>query len=1238
MSQFAFHAFLSLATKTGKSFGNHLHSALSNAGIRAFSVDELDIDEKGCKELQKTIQESRILIVVLSKDYTSSERCLDELVFILESKKLFGRFVLPVFYDVDPSEVRKQKGSFEQDFLMYEQRYRSGTEERRLEWLQKVKEWKASLTEVADLGGMVLQNQSDGCESRFIQEIVKVVAGRLNRAVLSVALHPVGIDSRVKDINLWLQDGSTSVDIMAIYGMGGLGKSTLAKTAYNLNFDKFDGSSFLADVNKTSERYDGLVSLQRQLLSNVLGKKVEKIYNVDEGVIKIQEAIHCRRILLVLDDVDDRDQLNAVLGMREWFYPGSKIIITTRNQHLFDASEVCSCKMYKVMPLNAQESIRLFSWHAFGKEKPSEDHEDLSEKVILHCKGTPLALKVLGSSLCDRSIEVWESALRKLKAIPDNKILEKLRISYDLLPDDDDVQKIFLDIVCFFVGKDRDYAVTILDGCGFFSVVGIQILSDRCLIEMDKDKLKMHSLIQDMGREIIRLESPWEPQKRSRVWRYRDSFNILSTKTGTENIEGLVLDKGMSNKLSKAVKSVRSYFFSEDAGPIGHGYPRKRRKHLEHFDDASTEGSDSIEFEADAFSRMQRLRILQLSYVSLTGFYSLFPKGLRLLCWSGFHMKIIPEYLPIESLVALEMKKSYLEKAWEGIKILRSLKILNLSHSHFLKRTPDFSGLPHLKTLILKDCIKLVKIHESIGCLDGLVYLNLRDCKNLRKLPGSLCKLKSLEKLIISGCSRLVTSAIELGKLESLTTLQADGMNFGQLAPVGGNMNSWSALWKTWSSKLRRSPGSNQFSFSSLSSSLVSLSLSSCNLTDDALSFGLSNLPSLCFLNLSENLIYNLPQSIKNLGKLQDLWLDGCQSLLSLPELPSSLVKLKAVRCSSLETVTNLPNLMTTLFLDVMESESLTEISGIFKLKPIDNFEVEILNALRLLLNLDNTFDTVVEIFNRFTKTKRMYSVQQGLYEFGIFSTYFPGNEVPSWFSNKSEQRLLTLYVDSLPNIKITGLLICIVYARSSPRIFSYFSKFVGSHTIDIKVQNITQGLKWIYAPSFIGIPGENNKLTFLCHWKFGKYLQTGDQINVSLPCWGKTFKMKEFGATLAYNNPDLDQSSASTSETRVLATRHTPLSDYQSEESVMEGFMPLYQLAVHHYYLSHPEYYVMRDNADFVVRAILNEKLFEDYDVQTAGSGAEEEDDDDSIFDYDEDEDEEAALAELEELLERSW
>ncbi|KAJ8572703.1 hypothetical protein K7X08_009214 [Anisodus acutangulus] len=693
----------------------------------------------------------------------------------------------------------------------------------------------------------------------------------------------------------------------------------------------------------------------------------------------------------------------------------------------------------------------------------------------------------------------------------------------------------------------------------------------------------------DMGKEIIRRESPDDPERLCKLLNQRGLSNYL-----TENNEmdadggdlpcgrvedGLVAavgPNGAKTKLSRFARHSCSAIPSEDTGLVCHGYSRKHHKHLVHFDDASTEGSNSIELEADAFSRMQRLRILQLRYVRFTGFYSLFPKSLRLLCGSGFHIKTIPEDLPLESLVTLEMKKSHLENAWEGIKILISLKILNFSHSHFLKRTPDFSGLPHLKTLILKDCIKLVKIHESIGCLDGLVYLNLRDCKNLRKLPGSFYKLKSLEKLNISGCCRLVTSEIELGKLESLTTLQADGMNFG-------NANSRRVLWQTLSSKLRRSPGSNQFSFSSLSRSLVSLSLAKCNLTDDALSFGLCNLPSLCFLNLSENLIF-LPAS-----EHKKSWY-APRPLVGWMSEPPISARSSAKPCYA-----------------EGKRENLSEISGIFKLKPTDNFEVEILNTLGLLLNLDNTLDTAMEMFNRFTNKKRIYSVQQGLYEFGIFSTYFPGNEVPSWFNNRSKQSLLTLKVDSLPYINITGLTICVVYARSSPRKFRYFgdSKFRDGHSFYITVQNITKGLKWNYAPSFIGIPGENNRLTFLCHWKFGKYLQTGDQINVSLPCWSKTFNMKEFGVTLAYNKPELDQSSASISEAR---ERHTPISDYQSEESVMEGFMPSYQLA-------------------------------------TAGSGSsdgvglkEEEDDDDSICEYNEDEDDEATLAELEEMLQISW
>lgn len=131
--QFAHHVFLSLRNKR---FGDHLHTALLSAGISSF---------RG--EVQNAIEESKILITVFSKEYASSQRCLDELIHMIETRRAFGHFLLPVFYHVDPSDVRKQKGMFEQPFVKFEEIYTR----------EKVDQWRAALRQVADLGGMVLQ-------------------------------------------------------------------------------------------------------------------------------------------------------------------------------------------------------------------------------------------------------------------------------------------------------------------------------------------------------------------------------------------------------------------------------------------------------------------------------------------------------------------------------------------------------------------------------------------------------------------------------------------------------------------------------------------------------------------------------------------------------------------------------------------------------------------------------------------------------------------------------------------------------------------------------------------------------------------------------------------------------------------------------------------------------------------------------------------------------------------------
>ncbi|BFG21529.1 hypothetical protein CerSpe_078030 [Prunus speciosa] len=150
-----YHVFLSFRGEdTRKTFTDHLFTALVNAGFRTFrDDDELERGEGIKPELQKAIKHSRTSVIVFSKNYTSSRWCLDELVMILERKRISAdHVVLPVFYDVDPSHVRKQTGSLAKAFARHQKTQPSN----------KVKEWREALAEVADLAGMVLQNQVDG--------------------------------------------------------------------------------------------------------------------------------------------------------------------------------------------------------------------------------------------------------------------------------------------------------------------------------------------------------------------------------------------------------------------------------------------------------------------------------------------------------------------------------------------------------------------------------------------------------------------------------------------------------------------------------------------------------------------------------------------------------------------------------------------------------------------------------------------------------------------------------------------------------------------------------------------------------------------------------------------------------------------------------------------------------------------------------------------------------------------
>ena len=105
---------------------------------------------------------------------------------------------------------------------------------------------------------------------------------------------------------------------------------------------------------------------------------------------------------------------------------------------------------------------------------------------------------------------------------------------------------------------------------------------------------------------------------------------------------------------------------------------------------------------------------------------------------------------------------------------MEKLKILNLSHSRYLTRSPDFSNMPILEKLVLKDCPMLSEVSPSIGHLKKILLIILEDCISLRSLPRSVYKLKSLKTLNISGCSMIDMLEEDFEQMESLTTLMAN--------------------------------------------------------------------------------------------------------------------------------------------------------------------------------------------------------------------------------------------------------------------------------------------------------------------------------------------------------------------------------------------------------------------------------------------------------------------------------
>ncbi|KAE8669357.1 hypothetical protein F3Y22_tig00112249pilonHSYRG00351 [Hibiscus syriacus] len=892
-SQLKYQVFLSFRGEdTRLNFTSHLLKALKDTGMNVFiDEDKLEKGEQLSQALSQAIAASNLSIVVLSVDYASSKSCLAELCNIMGRKGTQQHTVLPIFYHVDPSHVRNIGGSFKASFEEHESNRP----------LDEVNRWRDAFVEIGKLKGWHIQGgKLDRSEAEYIENVVEYVIKELNSKSKSVSKELVGIDDQRKKILQLIEEEDSR--IIGLWGMGGIGKTTLAEAVYNEISPTFQCRCFLQDVREKIEK-QGKESLRNELLSKLLNSKT-CVDTPSIGSVLTQQRLNNIKVIVVLDDVSDSEQID-LMGVKH-FGGGSKIIITSRDRQVLTNGG--ADKIHKVNKLNENDSLQLFSTFAFKSLNPAPDFRYLSNMFVEYAQGSPLALKVLGSKLYTKSRKEWESEVDKLKEYAKPKISQILMISFDEL--DEQEKNIFLDIACLLKGETKKEVEEILSCLYEGAMCGISDLLDKCLIEVDsKGVICMHDMLEGMGKDIVRRESK-DPGERSRLWSLKDMIQVLKY-----------------NKVNKSIEGIKLFVSRREDQPLLYSGFEKMHN-LRYI----------ILYTRPSFL-FQQLPVDRVDSVS-------FSDELRYLRWVFCPLKCLSSNFNPKNLVVLKLRQSIIEQLWkEDNQDLVNLRSIDLSGCVSLGKIPNLSGAINLQSLCCSGCESLVEL-PSLNQLVSLESLDFSYCKSLVEIPNlsrainlkslkcsyctslvelpSLNQLVSLESLDLSYCKNLrkipnpfgainlkslkckyCTSLVELPSLNQLVSLESLDLsgckNLRKIPNPFGAINLKSLKCKYCTSLVELPFFNHLASLKELPNNLSDLDLRYTGI--EQVSDSIQHLVGFRKLSLSHWRVENLSSNISKLESLNVLELEECERFITLSELPPYLLCLNANRCYSLEKV-----------------------------------------------------------------------------------------------------------------------------------------------------------------------------------------------------------------------------------------------------------------------------------------------------------------------------------------------
>ncbi|GAB4841352.1 hypothetical protein Ancab_022080 [Ancistrocladus abbreviatus] len=508
---------------------------------------------------------------------------------------------------------------------------------------------------------------------------------------------------------------------VAIIGMGGMGKTTLARSVYN--DDRLKGCFHLKLWIYVSNNFD-VVGVTRSALEKVTAEPCN-LHSLETMQVELSEKLRGRKFLVVLDDawserIEDWELLCCPFNT---WAQGSRIIVITRNEGVADI--MGGFPKVRLHKLSNEDGWSLLSRYAFQSSSSTGADSQLvkiGQKIVEKCDGLPLAMKILGSLLRSKlERKHWEKVLSSsIWDLPggNNDILPALSLSYCFLPSR--LKRCFTYCAMFPKGYEfeKENFVLLWMAGGFLdspNIIVLEEVGDECFMEL---------LSRSFFDEVTRL------------------------------------DGGQCYVIHDLIHDLAKFVSGDFCAHLEKNKPLKIAERARHISYERDDYDDFVRFEA--LSKAKSVR----SFLPLGSFHQYEQDYLS----DRVPSEILPE---LGALRVLSLARYKINELPTAIGDLKQLRYLDVSSTNIIVLPESICTLCNLQTLLLSGCERLKKLPTAIGNLKQLRHLDVSSTF-IKELPVSIGTLCNLQTLLLKWCYGVQKLPDDMWKLSSLRCLAID--------------------------------------------------------------------------------------------------------------------------------------------------------------------------------------------------------------------------------------------------------------------------------------------------------------------------------------------------------------------------------------------------------------------------------------------------------------------------------